>query len=406
MEFNFDCSYFLGCGQNGMAVINSTHRPFMKYEHLFYIDLIINSLGKLSCGQRHLKNQTTSSELFFKKQNETMIIKANQRKVFGFIRYGHQDVYLSDSNQELMKVKNLLIVFDFYVHTTNQKRGIGKELFDKLLEINHITAGDIAYDMLNEKMINFLYKHYSLKNPLRQHNHLYIFPSLLFNLERTGKNPNIKDYGVNNMMNYGKYIMDTPNNTQNNQHGFKIYRNKENLNKFHTLNTDEESMDFNNKSNDYNRKYISNPFYIGTEDKRETYKNNYDDRNQRYIDNHCNYNNRYYDGYIPNSPKYKSNDTILRNIYPSKSFKINNRLQYNKSWDYGNGNLSPNNFEIRTPSKYYTPYEENLIPSIRSNNLKKFQNYYLINEPGLEGYHRFGNEFSNTKIGDEVSYTR
>ena len=36
--------------------------------------------------------------------------------------------------------------------------------------------------------------------------------------------------------------------------------------------------------------------------------------------------------------------------------------------NFDNGNRSPNYYDKRTPSKYYTPYEENVLNSIQSNN--------------------------------------
>ncbi|KAI2800521.1 Alpha-tubulin N-acetyltransferase 1 [Blomia tropicalis] len=82
-------------------------------------------------------------------------------------------VFNHDVNNSQMKA------IDFY--TEPKRQGYGKILFDSMLkqitthESNHIGPHSLAYDRPSKSMISFLQKHYSLKDPLWQHNHFVIF---------------------------------------------------------------------------------------------------------------------------------------------------------------------------------------------------------------------------------------
>jgi hypothetical protein len=56
-----------------------------------------------------------------------------------------------------------------------QRLGHGKSLFDKVLRFYNLPAYKVGYDCANVKILNFLYKHYSLKNYSKQFNNLIIF---------------------------------------------------------------------------------------------------------------------------------------------------------------------------------------------------------------------------------------
>ena len=181
MDFSFNIETVLRCDQNGMLIINSSHKKFMKFDYYYYLEMVINSIGSLSSVQRRLKSPITNADLFFGKQNETLIIKAKGNTVFGFIRVGYKDIYINTLNDVLENI-NLLCVFDFFVHFTCQRMGYGRELFDKVLELFKVEPSMMAYDKPSQAMNNFMYKHYSLKNPIEQSNHMFIYYQLLLKL--------------------------------------------------------------------------------------------------------------------------------------------------------------------------------------------------------------------------------
>jgi len=60
-------------------------------------------------------------------------MQADSNKVYGFIKMGTKNLFYRD---HFGKVKELspLCVLDFYVHESVQRHGIGKAIFEKMLE--------------------------------------------------------------------------------------------------------------------------------------------------------------------------------------------------------------------------------------------------------------------------------
>lgn len=70
---------------------------------------------------------------------------------------------------------NVLCLFDFYVHHSVQRLGHGKILIDKILRFYNVPAYKLAFDTPNQKLLNFLYKHFSIKDYIKQSNNLIVY---------------------------------------------------------------------------------------------------------------------------------------------------------------------------------------------------------------------------------------
>ncbi|CAG8708614.1 1219_t:CDS:2, partial [Acaulospora morrowiae] len=68
-----------------------------------------------------------------------------------------------------------LCVLDFYVHESRQRSGHGKQLFEFMLENEHIEPSKLAYDTPSEKFRSFLKKHYKLEKYIPQPNKFVVF---------------------------------------------------------------------------------------------------------------------------------------------------------------------------------------------------------------------------------------
>ena len=55
-------------------------------------------------------------------------------------------------------------VLDFYVHESLQRRGIGNEMFEFMLDRERQTAFKMAYDRPSGKLLGFLKKYYKLSS--------------------------------------------------------------------------------------------------------------------------------------------------------------------------------------------------------------------------------------------------
>lgn len=54
-------------------------------------------------------------------------------------------------------------VLDFYIHETRQRAGLGKVLFEYMLEYENLLPEQLAIDRPSEKLLSFLKKHYGKK---------------------------------------------------------------------------------------------------------------------------------------------------------------------------------------------------------------------------------------------------
>ncbi|CAJ0583687.1 unnamed protein product, partial [Mesorhabditis spiculigera] len=141
---------------------------------------VINKLGICSAKAQCLKNPITSCDrinatddpqgvyLHWKKTGE-------KRSEFqGMLKVGRRSLYLRNRDDVLFN-ETMLCVLDFYVCEGERNKGIGKELFDKMLEEEDVQPYQIAYDNPSKMLVAFLKKHYDLDDPIKQSTGLLVF---------------------------------------------------------------------------------------------------------------------------------------------------------------------------------------------------------------------------------------
>lgn len=72
-------------------------------------------------------------------------------------------------------------MLDFYVHESMQRAGIGKQLFDHMLQVENITPEKLAYDRPSHKLLSFLTKYFDLKHFVPQANNFVVFKKFFQN---------------------------------------------------------------------------------------------------------------------------------------------------------------------------------------------------------------------------------
>jgi alpha-tubulin N-acetyltransferase 1 len=75
------------------------------------------------------------------------------------LKVGHKSLYVFDTNGETQNVM-APCVLDFYVHESRQRAGLGRQMFDYMLEHENIHPNQMAIDRPSEKLLGFLRKHY------------------------------------------------------------------------------------------------------------------------------------------------------------------------------------------------------------------------------------------------------
>lgn len=94
--------------------------------------------------------------------------------VVGILKMGSKNLFVRTQNSQLRELQPLCCL-DFYVHYSTQRCGIGKRLFEAMLEAEQVQPHKIAYDRPSPKLIGFLAKHYNLRAFTPQENNFVVF---------------------------------------------------------------------------------------------------------------------------------------------------------------------------------------------------------------------------------------
>lgn len=70
-------------------------------------------------------------------------------------------MYVFDESGDTQMV-NAPCVLDFYIHESRQRAGLGKILFQSMLQQENYQPEKLAIDRPSEKLVGFLRKHYGL----------------------------------------------------------------------------------------------------------------------------------------------------------------------------------------------------------------------------------------------------
>ena len=185
MEFDFDFSQILEADENGIAILEGvrslkrgpqpysagakTH-PFQKM-----LNEIVDCLGQASANAQDLPVAVTNSLKFFNGEDRLYML-VDSFKILGMLKIGNKKLFIRD---EVGNVKEIepLCVLDFYVHESCQRSGIGKYLFEYMLDNEKIEPYKMGYDRPSEKLMQFLKKHYGLEHYVQQVNNFVVFNS-------------------------------------------------------------------------------------------------------------------------------------------------------------------------------------------------------------------------------------
>ena len=168
-----------GGDQSYDDVSDSVNRHFIEW---------IDTLGQESAAAQNLKQPITCWEKMRpdgpKAYSPVKIVDwiylivektAGDETVFepnAFLRFGSRSLFL-EKEGKLVKREFTFCALDFYCRL--QRQGLGLLLFSEALRHHRIAACRVAFDRPTAAMVRFLQKHFSLGDPLVQHNRFVIF---------------------------------------------------------------------------------------------------------------------------------------------------------------------------------------------------------------------------------------
>ena len=106
---------------------------------------------------------TRSSKIFISKTISSSGL------VVGLLKVGRKSLYVFDKYGDTKHV-NAPCVLDFYIHESRQRAGLGKVLFEHMLENENLLPEQLAIDRPSEKLLSFLRKHYGKKLKTKKNN--------------------------------------------------------------------------------------------------------------------------------------------------------------------------------------------------------------------------------------------
>jgi alpha-tubulin N-acetyltransferase 1 len=373
MQFNFDCELCLDCDRNGFSVLEGSCQNRIIPGYRIYVKEILDKMGKLSANAQNLESPITTTSRFFP-SNHRLFIKADKNKVFGYIKVGPKKLFLRDRLFNYHE-RRTLSVLDFYVYDSVQRQGIGKQLFDYMLNYEKINPNMLAFDRPTLRLLSFLKKNYGLDNYLTQENNFIIFDKFF--------EPDSIPY------NDTEYDNDTHRVIQN-------LRTPQLLNSNYSENNFKRNLSYNRQIRENN-----NPRYspqINT-NSNQYYNNETNNRNNNYINP-----NKYYNQ-TENDNRRRAmspiGEQLIYNNYYKNTYKNTNSNQnyYNKEDSRSN---NYNNNRYQQEQSYNKRYNESNINdeyNQRNRNVNRSQDF--ANEQEYQNYQK-NPRFSQNKINDNT----
>ncbi|XP_055313345.1 alpha-tubulin N-acetyltransferase [Sitodiplosis mosellana] len=138
---------------------------------------IINELGEASARAQGLSKAVTTAQKLRNSDHIVYLLSEPTGRngcVTGLLKVGTKTLYVFDENGETKPVP-AMCVLDFYVHESRQRAGLGREMFDVMLEREGVEPQKLAIDRPSDKLIAFLRKHYGLVHSIPQMNNFVIY---------------------------------------------------------------------------------------------------------------------------------------------------------------------------------------------------------------------------------------
>ncbi|XP_072777200.1 alpha-tubulin N-acetyltransferase 1 [Taeniopygia guttata] len=184
MEFPFDLAPVLG--PERFCVVDQHLRPAgrgggggaeREQQLEQRLRTVIDELGKASAKAQGLSTPVTSAARMESNRHVLYMLRDTRPPrgaVLGFLKVGYKKLFLLDQDGSHVEVEPLCVL-DFYVHESQQRRGLGRELFREMLQRERMAPQRLAVDRPSPKLLGFLDKHFGLCRPIPQVNNFVIF---------------------------------------------------------------------------------------------------------------------------------------------------------------------------------------------------------------------------------------
>eukprot|EP01045_Picozoa_sp_COSAG04_P006765 COSAG04_NODE_339_length_16323_cov_3.879315_13_plen_461_part_00 len=135
---------------------------------------LIDALGEASARAQRLPSVITTFEKLYTSAGQRLYLVAQGGKGLGLLKMGVKKLFVRTASGRTVEMDPLCCL-DFYVHESQQRRGMGKRVFEHMLREEGAQPQKIAYDRPSAKLLGFMSKHYRLSSYVSQPNNYVVF---------------------------------------------------------------------------------------------------------------------------------------------------------------------------------------------------------------------------------------
>lgn len=167
--------------------------PLLAQVYAQRICQILDSIGHASAVAQGLKQPVTDGLKLRNAHEDQWVyllvdsMVGYQGAVLGMLKVGRKHLFLYSETKQTFECTPLCVL-DFFVHESHRRGGLGKRLFDHMLQDQKVRdPHTLAIDAPSASMCFFLKKHYALEHTIEQTNHYVIFHGFFEGLPRGGR---------------------------------------------------------------------------------------------------------------------------------------------------------------------------------------------------------------------------
>lgn len=135
----------------------------------------INALGERSRQAQSLHAVLTSVARLHENRRARLYLLCRDGRGVGILKVGVKKLFITHPSYASLVEIDPLCVLDFFIDVHYQRCGLGRLLFDHMLQHERLTAGEVAIDRPSVKFLAFLRKHYGLVEYTPQSNNFVVF---------------------------------------------------------------------------------------------------------------------------------------------------------------------------------------------------------------------------------------
>ncbi|XP_072394386.1 uncharacterized protein [Diabrotica undecimpunctata] len=140
---------------------------------------IVNAMGEASASAQGLTKPITTADRLRNSEHKLYFLIDNNANggrgaVTGMLKTGNKSLYVFDRDGVHYQVAPPCLL-DFYIHESRQRNGLGKQLFEYMLQRENVEPVQMAIDRPSEKLLGFFNKHYQLNEPVKQMNNYVVY---------------------------------------------------------------------------------------------------------------------------------------------------------------------------------------------------------------------------------------